>query len=59
LLDGGLLAKHNRLFSVPPRQAGDAHRELSERNRNVLMLVEIEMSAGQTFRFPRKPRRHG
>jgi transposase len=28
LLDGGLLAKHNRLFSVPPRQAGDAHRTI-------------------------------
>jgi hypothetical protein len=28
LLDGGLLAKHNRRFSVPPRQAGDAHRPL-------------------------------
>jgi hypothetical protein len=27
-LDGGLLAKHNRMFSVPPRQAGDAHRPL-------------------------------
>lgn len=26
LLDGGLLDKHNRMFSVPPRQAGDAHR---------------------------------
>lgn len=26
LLDGGLLAKHNRMFSVPPRQADDAHR---------------------------------
>jgi len=26
LLDDGLLAKHNRLFSVPPRQRGDAHR---------------------------------
>lgn len=26
LLDGGLLAKHNRLFSVAPREAGDAHR---------------------------------
>jgi len=26
LLDGGLLAKHNRLFSVAPRAAGDAHR---------------------------------
>ncbi|HTU06368.1 MAG TPA: ISNCY family transposase, partial [Trebonia sp.] len=26
LLDGGLLAKHNRLFSVPPRDSGDAHR---------------------------------
>ena len=28
LLDDGLLAKHNRLFSVPPRAAGDAHRAL-------------------------------
>jgi transposase len=28
LLDGGLLAKHNRLFSVAARQAGDAHRAL-------------------------------
>src|SRR5262249_52031249 len=28
LLDDGLLAKHNRLFSVPPREAGDAHRAL-------------------------------
>ena len=28
VLDGGLLAKHNRMFSVPPRQAGDAHRPL-------------------------------
>jgi RimJ/RimL family protein N-acetyltransferase len=32
---------------------------MSERNRNVLMLAEIEMSAGQTFRFLGKPRRHG
>ncbi|HZY88878.1 MAG TPA: ISNCY family transposase [Gemmataceae bacterium] len=28
LLDRGLLAKHNRLFSVAPREAGDAHRAL-------------------------------
>jgi transposase len=28
LLDGGLLAKHNRLFSVVPRETGDAHRAL-------------------------------
>jgi Helix-turn-helix domain len=28
LLDGGLLAKHNRMFSVPPRETRDAHREL-------------------------------
>jgi transposase len=28
LLDDGLLAKHNRLFSVPPREANDAHRGL-------------------------------
>jgi hypothetical protein len=26
VLDGGVLAKHNRLFSVAPRQASDAHR---------------------------------
>jgi hypothetical protein len=26
LLDSGLLAKHNRLFSVVPREAGDAQR---------------------------------
>jgi hypothetical protein len=26
LLDGGLLAQHNRLFSVASREAGDAHR---------------------------------
>lgn len=26
MLDGGLLAKHNRLFAVPPRDSGDAHR---------------------------------
>ena len=26
LLDGGLLDKHNRMFSVPARDAGDAHR---------------------------------
>jgi hypothetical protein len=29
LLDDGLLAKHNRMFSVSPREAGDAHRELA------------------------------
>jgi hypothetical protein len=28
LLDGGLLAKHNRLFSVSPREVRDAHRVL-------------------------------
>jgi transposase len=28
LLEGGLLAKHNRMFSVPPPAAGDAHRGL-------------------------------
>ena len=26
LLEGGLLAKHNRMFAVPPRDASDAHR---------------------------------
>jgi hypothetical protein len=29
LLDDGLLAKHNRMFSVPPREAREAHRELA------------------------------
>jgi hypothetical protein len=28
LLDGGLLDKHNRMFGVPARDAGDAHREV-------------------------------
>ena len=28
LLDGGLLDKHNQMFSVAPREAGDAHRAL-------------------------------
>jgi len=40
-----------------PRQLPRA--TVSERNRNVLCLVEIEMSAGQSFRFPRNPRRQG
>jgi hypothetical protein len=29
LLDEGLLAKHNRLFRVPPREAGAAHRAVA------------------------------
>jgi len=41
LLDGGLLAKHNRLFSVPPRQAGDAHRELGQAF-NVAAILSLQ-----------------
>jgi len=33
--------------------------KLSERNRNVLCLLEIEMSAGQSFRLAWNPRRQG
>ena len=41
LLDGGLLAKHNRRFSVPPRQAGDAHRALGNAF-NVAAILSLQ-----------------
>jgi transposase len=41
LLDDGLLAKHNRLFSVPPREAGDAHRELGSAF-NVAAILSLQ-----------------
>jgi len=41
LLDDGLLAKHNRLFSVPPRAAGDAHRGLGTRF-NVAAILSLQ-----------------
>jgi transposase len=41
LLDGGLLAKHNRMFSVPPREAGDAHRTLGA-GFNVAAILSVQ-----------------
>jgi Helix-turn-helix domain len=41
LLDGGLLAKHNRMFSVPPREAGDAHRALGNAF-NVAAILSLQ-----------------
>jgi Helix-turn-helix domain len=41
LLDGGLLDKHNRLFSVPPRQAGDAHRAVGSAF-NVAAILSVQ-----------------
>lgn len=41
LLDGGLLDKHNRLFSVPPRQAGDAHRAVGS-TFNVAAILSVQ-----------------
>ncbi len=41
LLDGGLLAKHNRLFSVPPREARDAHRLLGA-GFNVAAILSLQ-----------------
>jgi len=41
LLEGGLLAKHNRRFSVPPRQTGDAHRPLGNAF-NVAAILSLQ-----------------
>jgi hypothetical protein len=41
VLDDGLLAKHNRLFSVPPRQAGDAHRVVGA-GFNVAAILSVQ-----------------
>ena len=41
VLDGGLLAKHNRLFSVPAREAGDAHRALGA-GFNVAAILSLQ-----------------
>ncbi len=41
LLDDGLLAKHNRLFSVPPPQARDAHRALGT-GFNVAAILSVQ-----------------
>jgi transposase len=41
LLDDGLLDKHNRLFSVPPRQAGDAHRAVGSAF-NVAAILSVQ-----------------
>ena len=57
LLDGGLLAKHNRLFSVSPRQAGDAHRELGQAFHvaAILSVQELRTVANDyTVRFEKR-----
>jgi hypothetical protein len=41
LLDGGLLAKHNRMFSVPAPQAGDAHRTVGT-GFNVAAILSLQ-----------------
>jgi Helix-turn-helix domain len=41
LLDGGLLAKHNRLFAVPPRESGDAHRAVGTAF-NVAAILSVQ-----------------
>jgi hypothetical protein len=41
LLDGGLLAKHNRMFSVPPREAGDAHRAVGS-GFNIAAILSLQ-----------------
>jgi Helix-turn-helix domain len=41
LLDGGLLAKHNRLFSVPPCHSGDAHRAIGTAF-NVAAILSVQ-----------------
>jgi transposase len=41
LLDSGLLAKHNRLFSVAPREAGDAHRAVGA-GFNVAAILSLQ-----------------
>lgn len=41
LLDGGLLAKHNRLFAVPPRDSSDAHRAVGTAF-NVAAILSVQ-----------------
>jgi transposase len=41
LLDGGLLAKHNRLFAVPPCDSGDAHRAVGTAF-NVAAILSVQ-----------------
>jgi helix-turn-helix protein len=41
LLDEVLLAKHNRMFSVAPREAGDAHRALGS-GFNVAAILSLQ-----------------
>src|SRR5579859_2423620 len=58
LLDGGLLAKHNRLFSVPARQAGDAHRKLGQAFHLAAILslqAQRTVSNDYTVRFENRP----
>lgn len=41
LLDGGLLAMHNRLFAVPPRDRSDAHRAVGTAF-NVAAIMSVQ-----------------
>jgi len=57
LLDNGLLAKHNRLFSVPPRQAGDAHRAVGT-GHNIAAILSLQsqrtVANDYTVRFEKR-----
>ena len=44
--DGGLLAKHNRLFSVAPREASDAHRTVGTAF-NVAAILSLQQQRAQ------------
>jgi transposase len=41
LLDGGLMDKHNRMFSVPARDAGDAHRAVGN-GFNLAAILSVQ-----------------
>jgi transposase len=50
LLDGGLLAKHNRLFSVPPRETRDAHRQLGTAfNAAAILSLQEQRTAANDY----------
>jgi hypothetical protein len=50
LLDDGLLAKHNRKFSVSPRTAGDAHRQLGQAfNLAAILSVQEQRTVANDY----------
>jgi helix-turn-helix protein len=50
LLDNELLAKHNRMFSVPPREAGDAHRTLGKAfNLAAILSVQEQRTVANDY----------